>query len=112
MRIPNNREPAAGACQMIGKGFCPCPLEEAAAALSRKWTLTVLVTIGNFTTIRFNGLLSRIPKLNPKTLSDRLHELEQMKLVARTVYAEKPPRVEYQLTRDGASLRKAVIPLM
>ena len=105
-------QPIDPSCAMVGKGFCPCPLEDVAGALSGKWTLTILVTIGNFSTLRFNGLLSRIPKLNPKTLSNRLKDLEGMGLISRKVYAEKPPRVEYKLTKEGAHLRKAVIPLM
>ncbi len=98
-------------CEMVGKGYCPCPLEEAAESLSKKWTLTILVTIGNFGKIRFNNLISRI-KINPKTLSDRLKELKKMNLINRTVYEEIPPRVEYSLTKKGIRLRKATIPLM
>ncbi|MBI2564415.1 helix-turn-helix transcriptional regulator [Candidatus Woesearchaeota archaeon] len=96
---------------MVGEGYCPCPLEGAAEVLSRKWTLSILVTIGNFKKLRFNNLLSKI-KINPKTLTDRLKELEKMNLIKRTVYAETPLRVEYSLTKKGVSLRKATIPLM
>jgi len=98
-------------CQMVGKGYCPCPLEDIAGALSKKWTLTILVTIGNFGTIRFNEVLSKI-KINPKTLSDRLKELEQMNILKRKSYPEIPPRVEYSLTKKGSTLRKSTIPLM
>jgi len=99
-------------CRMIGEGYCPCPLEDAAGFISKKWTMSVLVTIGNFGTLRFNNLLSRIEKMSPKVLADRLKELEAANLVERKAYAERPPRVEYSLTKKGATLRKAVIPLM
>ncbi len=99
-------------CRMVGKGYCPCPLEDAAEVLSKKWTLSVLVTIGNFDKLRFNDLLSRIGKITPKTLSDRLKELGALAMIRRQAYSEIPPRVEYSLTRKGAKLRQAVIPLM
>lgn len=103
---------ASQECRMVGKGYCPCPLEGVAEALSRKWTLTILVTIGNFDKLRFNDLHARIGKITPKTLADRLKGLEAMALIRRKAYNEIPPRVEYSLTSEGRKLRHAVIPLM
>lgn len=99
-------------CKMKGQGYCPRPLECAAAFLSKKWTLSVLITIGNFGQVRFNHILNRVEGISAKMLSERLSELEKQKLVKRTVYFEKPPRVEYELTRAGKKLYTAVIPLM
>ena len=99
-------------CKMKGKGYCPRPLECAAAFLSKKWTLSILVTIGNFATLRFNHILERMEGISPKVLSARLAELEKQKLLKRTVYIEKPPRVEYALNERGRKLYKAIIPLM
>lgn len=98
-------------CRKTGGEYCPCPLEDAAEVISKRWTLSILVTIGNFTSVRFNYLFKKL-KLNPKTLSERLKCLEKMKLINRKAYAETPPRVEYTLTKEGIALRKAVIPLM
>lgn len=99
-------------CRMKGQGYCPRPLECAAAFLSKKWTLSILVTIGNFGKLRFNHVLGRIEGISQKILSERLSELEKQKLIRRTVFLEKPPRVEYDLTNKGKTLYKAVIPLM
>ena len=100
-------------CKMKGvKGYCPRPLECAASFLSKKWTLSVLVTIGNFNTLRFNHILDRVEGISAKMLSNRLSELETQKLVKRTVFLEKPPRVEYELTTKGKTLYEAIIPLM
>ncbi len=99
-------------CKMKGKGYCPRPLECAASFLSKKWTLSILVTIGNFEKLRFNHVLDRIENMSAKILSERLSELEQKKLLRRTVYFEKPPRVEYELTQKGKLLYKAIVPLM
>ncbi len=99
-------------CKMKGKGYCPRPLECAASFLSKKWTLSILVTIGNFSTLRFNHILDRVEGISAKMLSDRLGELEKQKLLKRTVFFEKPPRVEYALTPKGAKLYQAIVPLM
>ncbi|MBI2173121.1 MAG: helix-turn-helix transcriptional regulator [Candidatus Aenigmarchaeota archaeon] len=97
---------------MKGNGYCPRPLEQASAFLSRKWTLSIIVTIGNFGNLRFNDLLRRLDGITQKTLSERLRELEKYDLVERKAFAERPPRVEYSLTLDGQKVRKAVLPLL
>ncbi len=107
LRPVTNREN----CKMIGGGYCPISLEQAAAFLSKKWTLSIVVIIGNFGTLRFNDLLHRIDGMSQKTLSKRLQELEKHGLISRQAFAEKPPRVEYSLTTEGQKLRKAILPL-
>lgn len=99
-------------CKMVGSGYCPISLEHAAAFLSKKWTLSIIVIIGNFGILRFNDILHRIDGITQKTLSERLQELEKHGLVTRNAFAEKPPRVEYSLTMKGQKLRKAVLPLL
>ncbi len=99
------------ACKMVGKGYCPCPLEQINERLSKKWTLSILVTIGNFSKLRFNSLQEKIG-INSKTLSNRLKELEKMSLIERKLFHQIPPKVEYSLTKKGVKLRNAVIPLM
>lgn len=49
-----------------------------------------------------------IPAASPKMLTVRLRDLEQLGLLTRTVYAEVPPRVEYELTTHGRSLRPII----
>jgi DNA-binding HxlR family transcriptional regulator len=50
--------------------------------------------------------------ISPKTLSDTLKGLQTEGLIIRESFAEIPPRVEYSLTKDGAELRKSIIPLL
>lgn len=99
-------------CGMIGKGYCPRPLEEVASILSKKWTISVLITIGNLNNLRFNHIYSRVRGISPKTLSTRLSDLEKKNLITRKVYAEKPPRVEYSLTGQGKKLYESLVPLI
>ena len=59
-----------------------------------------------------NELEKKLVDVGPKTLSDRLKELENANLIKRQAFAEIPPRVEYSLTKEGIELRKALMPLM
>lgn len=99
-------------CLMKGSGYCPQPLETANSFLSKKWTISIITTIGNFKKLRFNDILNRVEGITGKTLAERLKELETLSLVKRTVYKEIPPRVEYELTSKGEKLMKAIVPLI
>ncbi len=80
--------------------------------ISRKWTLLIISVIGNSGRLRFNQILRALPGMSPKTLSERLKSLEELGLIKRIVYPEKPPRVEYSLTRRGEGLMRAIRPLL
>ena len=99
-------------CRMKGSGYCPQPLETANSFLSKKWTISIIVTLGNFKKLRFNELLSKVDGITAKTLTDRLQELKDVGLVNRTTYNEIPPRVEYELTAQGKKLMQAIVPLI
>jgi DNA-binding HxlR family transcriptional regulator len=45
---------------------------------------------------------------SPKTLTERLCILEHQEVLTRTVYAEVPPRVVYELTERGRSFRSVL----
>lgn len=80
-----------------------CPVERTLRIIGGKWTLLVLRDL--FTgTKRFGELLTSLEGVSPKTLSDRLKELEGEGIITKTVFPEVPPRVEYTLTDKGHSL--------
>ncbi|MCA1811851.1 MAG: helix-turn-helix transcriptional regulator [Halobacteriales archaeon] len=91
---------------------CACVVGGLIDLVGKKWTMCIIVTLGNQPGIRFNGLLACLGPISPRTLSDTLKALEREGIVARRAFAEIPPRVEYRLTADGARLREAVRPLM
>ncbi len=68
-----------------------------------KWTLLIVATLDRGT-LRFTDLHQQIPGISQRMLTLTLRNLERDGLVARTVYAEVPPRVEYELTPVGKSL--------
>lgn len=81
-----------------------CTVERTVAVIGGKWTTLVLRDLLGGTK-RFGELRAQLPGISPKTLTDRLRELEQQGLLTRTVHPEVPPRVEYTLTDKGRALQ-------
>lgn len=92
--------------------ICLCPAEKIMNILSKKWTMIIISNIGNTKKLRFNELMKKLNSISPKTLSERLKELEREGLLKREVFAEIPMRVEYSLTEKGFELRNAILPLI
>lgn len=78
------------------------PLEDTLRVIGRKGTLVILDMLLKGPT-RFTAL-EKVLKVSPRTLSERLKELEEQGIVHRQAYAEVPPRVEYTLTEKGSAL--------
>lgn len=55
--------------------------------------------------MRYSELRKQLPDVSERMLVLQLRELESDGLVRRLVYAEVPPRVEYELTEAGISLK-------
>jgi len=55
--------------------------------------------------MRYSELRKQMPEVSERMLVLQLRELETDGLVRRLVYAEVPPRVEYELTEAGISLK-------
>jgi DNA-binding HxlR family transcriptional regulator len=71
--------------------------------LSSKWSVDVLYLLANGTR-RYSEVFYEVGEISKKTLTQTLRALERDGLIARQVYAEVPPRVEYSLTALGWSL--------
>lgn len=85
---------------------CPnhlCPVETTLNIISGKWKGIILFRLLDGKK-RFNELKRLIPNVTHRTLTLQLRELERDKIVKRTIYAEVPPRVEYELTTLGLSM--------
>ncbi len=80
-----------------------CPVEAAIEAIGGKWKGVILYHLDS--TKRFNELQRLMPSITQRMLTKQLRELEDDGIVHRTVYAEVPPRVEYNLTEFGDTLR-------
>jgi DNA-binding HxlR family transcriptional regulator len=80
-----------------------CSVARAAEIIGSKWTALLVHDLSEGPR-RFSELRRACPGISPRTLSERLKDLEQEELVHRRSYAETPPRVEYELTEKGRSL--------
>ena len=72
-----------------------------------KWTVLVVQTLGEGSR-RFNELRREIPSVSQRMLTLTLRNLERDGLVSRKVTPSIPPRVDYELTELGHSLRGPV----
>lgn len=81
-----------------------CPIRDVLSRLGDKWSMLVLVTLKANGTMRFCDVHKTIADISQRMLTVTLRTLESDGLVSRKVYAEVPPRVEYQLTTLGESL--------
>jgi DNA-binding HxlR family transcriptional regulator len=84
-----------------------CPVARAVGALDGKWTMLIIRDLLGGVR-RFSELRTSLAGISPKTLTDRLRDLEAQGLVTRTIHAEVPPRVEYRLTATGQRLKPVV----
>ena len=69
-----------------------------------KWKVLILRDLMDGTK-RFGELKKSVGNVTQKVLTAQLRSMEESGLVERTVYAEVPPRVEYNLTVLGKSLK-------
>lgn len=81
-----------------------CPVRNVLSHFSGKWSVLILSVLSENESTRFSALGRAIPDISSKVLSDTLKSLERDGLIARRLYAEVPPRVEYSLTDMGRSL--------
>jgi len=80
-----------------------CPIQRTIALIGDKWKIIVVCTLSDGKK-RFSELQRAMEGITPKVLTRQLRDLERDGLLDRTVYAEVPPRVEYELSTLGRSL--------
>jgi DNA-binding HxlR family transcriptional regulator len=96
---PSNKQEPDEECRAIS---------ETLARIGDKWTVLVVELLAGGPT-RFNEMRRAIGNISQRMLTLTLRELERDGLVTRTVYPTIPPRVEYQLTKLGRTLREPLI---
>jgi DNA-binding HxlR family transcriptional regulator len=80
--------------------------------LGRKYVMEIVCVVGAHGTARFGEIEAHLPDASTSTLSTRLDELVDAGLLERERYAEIPPRVEYELSDDGAELAERLRPVV
>lgn len=84
-----------------------CPTRELLDRIGDRWTVLVIGALADGPR-RFGDLARRVDGVSQKMLTQTLRALERDGLVTRTQFPQIPPRVEYELTTLGDSLRGAV----
>jgi DNA-binding HxlR family transcriptional regulator len=90
--------------------FKPCDLEPkdgciavAIQVIGNKWTALILRDLAG-STKRFSELERSIPGMSPRTLSQRLDDLEKHSIISRKCLNQVPAHIEYSLTEKGQDL--------
>jgi DNA-binding HxlR family transcriptional regulator len=91
-------------CEKLSEGQ-DVLVREIVTQISEKWTLwTMSVLARAGMPMRFSRVMEGVEGISQKSLTKTLRQLERGGLVTRVVFAEVPPRVEYQITKLGEEL--------
>src|SRR6185436_9529963 len=88
------------------KETCPA-VREVLHRVGDKWSVQIVALLGDGP-MRFSELRRSIEGISQRMLTLTLRGLERDGLIARTVFPEIPPRVEYELTRLGRTLLEPI----
>jgi DNA-binding HxlR family transcriptional regulator len=84
-----------------------CPLAKTANIVGDTFTLLIVRDLLE-SSKRFGEIETSLAGVSSRTITKKLQFLENAELIKRTEYHEKPPRVEYSLTKEGMALRPIV----
>ncbi|GAB2828672.1 helix-turn-helix domain-containing protein [Actinoallomurus bryophytorum] len=88
-----------------GNAFDPeCPTRQVLDRIGDRWTVLIVLSLRDGAR-RFTELRKAVNGVTPKVLTQTLRAMERDGLLTRRVFAEVPPRVEYELTPLGMSLQ-------
>jgi DNA-binding HxlR family transcriptional regulator len=85
---------------------------DALRMLEGRWKMLILFQLFSKPVLRFSELERAIAGVSQKMLIQQLRDLERDGIVARTIYPQVPPKVEYQLTEWGQALCPALDALL
>lgn len=91
--------------------FKLCPINYTFTIIGKKFTVLIMRNMMLFGHSHFNEFLE-IEGINPKTLSQRLKEMQRNGLIERRVYPGTPVNIEYSLTEKGRALKPVLEQLM
>ena len=82
-----------------------CPSRRLLDRIGDRWTVLIVGALDDGPH-RFSAVATRVDGISQKMLAQTLRSLERDGFVTRTIFAEVPPRVEYELTPLGRSLQQ------
>ena len=87
-------------------------VEDVLKMLEGRWKLIILFHLFDGNVQRYSDFEKLIPGISQKMLAQQLRQLEADGIVARKVYPQVPPKVEYRLTEWGQALCPALDALL
>jgi len=94
----------------MNKTYEKCDVERTLDVIGGKWKSVALYHLLSGRK-RFSELRRLMPGVTQRMLTLQVRELERDGLLRRIVYAEVPPRVEYELTPFGHTLQPILLAL-
>ncbi|MDR7129527.1 DNA-binding HxlR family transcriptional regulator [Algoriphagus sp. 4150] len=82
-----------------------CGMAFTLALIGGRWKPGILYQLLNTERMRFAELKNQLKGISERILASKLKELEKDGLISRVVFPEVPPRVEYEMTEKGNSLK-------
>lgn len=90
-----------------GKAEDICPVARVAELLGDPCTLLIIRDLLTGSK-RFKDIEASLSPISSRTITNKLKLLEEKRLISRTEFKEKPPRVEYTLTKEGQKLHDLI----
>ncbi|MBB6669302.1 winged helix-turn-helix transcriptional regulator [Cohnella nanjingensis] len=82
------------------------PAEATLEVIGGKWKLLILCHLNcGSGPLRTGELRRNIPDITQKVLTQQLRELEEDGIIIKTIYNQVPPKVVYELSELGMSLK-------
>ena len=95
--------------EALGPADCK-ELADVLVNVGDKWTILVVGALSKGQ-LRYNEIQRRVSGISQRMLTLTLKRLETDGIVTRTLFPSVPPRVDYELTELGMTLRGALVPL-
>lgn len=92
---------------MVEEGPMCTRYQQAANLISKRWTPLILKVL-LLKPHHYSEIARNVGSISDRVLSLRLKELEEQKIIQRTVFDEIPVRIEYELTAKGKALSEVV----
>ena len=86
-----------------------CGIAFTLSVIGGRWKINILSYLLNEQKLRYSELRNRLVGISERMLIAKLKELEKDKLVNRIVHQQVPPKVEYELTELGHSLKEILL---
>lgn len=81
-----------------------CPLRLTMSLIESKWKSCILDELRSGKSFRPSEIHKLLPEAAPRVIDIQLKQMVEDGMIAKTIYPELPPRLEYTITELGKSL--------